>query len=203
MSFTQELTSWFAPKPTHEVASPPTLGSQAPKTPKLQLESGKPTILSFLRHCGCPFAEKTFLNLREAATANRHINFLAISHSDEASTETWLKSLPQAGSEPSNLKVVVDSDSEAYAAWGLGVSGYAHVLSPSALWSVWTLAKEEGIANRPTESGSRWQTAGSWGVDAEGKVRWGGPAARADEIPDFEEAVGRVGGEEAKGEDGA
>lgn len=64
-----------------------------------------------------------------------------------------------------------------------------HVLSPGGLYSVYKLGKEEGIWNRPTSSGSRWQTAGSWAVDKEGKVQWGGPSSRADEIPDFEEAV--------------
>ena len=46
--------------------------------------------------------------------------------------------------------------------------------------------------NRPTESGSRWQTSGSFAVDRNGVVRWGGPAGRADFIPDFEEAVKAV-----------
>ena len=48
---------------------------------------------------------------------------------------------------------------------------------------------EEGIWNRPTESGRRWQTAGCYAVDGDRIVRWGGPAQRADEIPDFEKAV--------------
>ena len=46
--------------------------------------------------------------------------------------------------------------------------------------------------NRPTESGSRWQTSGSFAVDRNGVVRWGGAAERADWIPDFEEAVKTV-----------
>ena len=43
--------------------------------------------------------------------------------------------------------------------------------------------------NRPTESGSRWQTSGSFAVDRNGVVKWGGAAVRADWIPDFEDAV--------------
>ena len=46
--------------------------------------------------------------------------------------------------------------------------------------------------NRPTESGSRWQTSGSFAVDRNWVVRWGGAAERADWIPDFEEAVKAV-----------
>ena len=147
-------------------------------------------VLAFLRHAGCPFAESTFLNLREIARANRNIDFISVSHSSEEATDTWLKSLPQAGSEPSNLRVVVDPDS--YAAYGLGPSSYSHVLSPWALYEVWRLGKEEGIWNRPTESGSRWQTAGFFAIDGEGIVRWGRAARRADDIPDFEEAVDAI-----------
>lgn len=57
------------------------------------------------------------------------------------------------------------------------------------MWSVYSLGKREGIWNRPTESGTRWQMAGSWAVDGEGVVRWGGVAKAADDVPDFKQAV--------------
>lgn len=196
MSFAQELSSWFAPK--GEAPNPaPTIGSKAPQTPKIQL-GPNPTILVFLRHCGCPFAEKTFLNLREVAKHHRNIDFLAISHSSESHTQSWLASLPQAGSEPDNLSVIVDEQREAYTAWGVGVSGYGHVLSPSAMYEVWKLGSEEGIWNRPTESGSRWQMGAWFGVDGEGVVRWGRVAESADERPEFEEGVRAVEGGSGK-----
>lgn len=88
----------------------------------------------------------------------------------------------------------MDEGREAYAAWGLGVSSFGHVLSPSGLYAVWKLGRGEGIWNRPTESGSRWQTAGSFGVDAEGVVRWGRPAEGSEEIPNFEEGARAVEG---------
>lgn len=87
------------------------------------------------------------------------------------------------------MRVVVDESLEIYSAWGLGVSGYAHVLSPSSLFQVWKLGREQGIWNRPAESGSRWQTSGSFAVDDNGVLRWGKPASSADEIPDFEKAI--------------
>ncbi|KAK6391786.1 hypothetical protein LTR65_004280 [Meristemomyces frigidus] len=188
MTLQQELTSWFAPSaPT--AAEVPSIGSRAPTGTKLQLSSSKPTVIAFLRHCGCPFAEKTYLNLREVARSHKDVDFIAVSHSTEESTNTWLKFLPQAGSEPGNFRVIVDAELEIYAAWGLGPSGYAHVLSPWSMYEVWRLGKQEGIWNRPTESGSRWQTSGYFAVDGNGVVRWGGSAKRADDIPDFEEAV--------------
>ncbi|KAL1585376.1 hypothetical protein WHR41_05702 [Cladosporium halotolerans] len=202
MTFLQELSSWFAPRSADPVPEPPKPGDPAPTTSTIQL-SGSPTILTFLRHCGCPFAEKTFLNLRETARAHRSTTFLAISHSSPAATSAWLAALPQAGSEPDNLHVLVDEACEAYAAWGLGVVGFGHVLSVGGLGSVWRLGREEGIWNRPTESGSRWQRAGSFGVDGEGVVRWARPARGAEEIVDFEEGVGVVLGKGGEAEERA
>jgi hypothetical protein len=189
MSLWQELNSWLWAPTAPPTAEGPKVGITAPDTPKLQLQPGRPAVIAFLRHCGCPFAEKTFLNLRELAKDNKDIDFIAISHSDEDSTNTWLKSLPQAGSEPSNVRVVVDDKLEVYAAWGLGPSGYGHALAPASLWSAWKLGRDEGINVRPTESGSRWQTSGTYAVDRKDVVRWGGPAVRADDIPDLEAAV--------------
>lgn len=57
---------------------------------------------------------------------------------------------------------------------------------------MYSLGSKEGIWNRPTESGSRWQTSGAYGVDGEGVVGFGGRAGSADEIPNFEEAVKAV-----------
>jgi hypothetical protein len=40
---------------SHTVSEPPEIGQKAPQTEKLKTESdGKPTIVTFLRHCGCP-----------------------------------------------------------------------------------------------------------------------------------------------------
>ena len=188
MTFQQELSSWWSPNGP-SAAEPPQIHQKAPDTSKLKLNPGMPTIVTFLRHAGCPFAEKSYLNLREIAKDYKDIDFIAVSHSDETSTSTWVNSLPQAKSESSNLRIVVDSELEVYAAWGLGPSSFGHVLSPWSMYSVWKLGRDEGIWNRPTESGSRWQTAGCFAVDEHGIFRWGGPAERADEIPDFTAAV--------------
>lgn len=51
------------------------------------------------------------------------------------------------------------------------------------------LGKREEIWNRPTESGSRWQISGSFAVDGDGRVGWGGRAKGADDVPDFGKAV--------------
>lgn len=71
----------------------------------------------------------------------------------------------------------------------MGTSSAWHVLNPWSFWELYKLGREEGIWNRPTESGFRWQVSGSWGVDGEGVVRWGGVNKSADDGGDFGEAV--------------
>ena len=194
MTLRQEISSWFSPT-SIPTSQPPVISSPAPSLPEkldFRRPDHKPTILTFLRHCGCPFAEKTFRSLRETAQQNPHISFIAISHSDRAATDHWLEAL----SGPGTVEVIVDEEREIYAKWGLGVSGWWHVLDPGSILSVWKLGRSEGIWNKPTESGSRWQLAGSWAVDKDGVVRWGGVSGRADEIPDFSQAVSVLEGQQ-------
>ncbi|KAK2040415.1 hypothetical protein LZ31DRAFT_557877 [Colletotrichum somersetense] len=190
MSFTQELASWMSPTKL-DLGSPPEAGEPAPSTDLLEFPraDGKPAVVVFLRHCGCPFAEKSLRILREAAIANPDVAFVAVSHSSASHTKQWLSEVGGPGGDANPVEVVTDEGRGVYARWGLGASSFLHVLSPSALSSVFKLAREEGIANRPTESGNRWQTSGAWAVDGRGSVTWGGPARTASEIPNVEEAL--------------
>ncbi|KAL0930166.1 uncharacterized protein CTRU02_214986 [Colletotrichum truncatum] len=189
MSFTQELWSWLTPT-SLPLSNPPQVGSTTPITNSLKLPrpDSKPVVIAFLRHCGCPFAEKTFLRLRQTASQNPGIYFVAVSHSSESHTKKWLSEIGGPG-ETNPVEIIVDEDRKLYAEWGLGVSSFLHVLSPGELGQVFKLAREEGIKNRPTESGNRWQTSGAWAVDGQGTVTWGGIAKGASEIPDFQDAV--------------
>jgi hypothetical protein len=87
------------------------------------------------------------------------------------------------------VTVLVDESRETFAKYGLGSSSWSHFLTPSGLMAVRKLGNEEGIWNRPTTSGSRWQRAGSFGLDVEGVVRWKYLEERADYLADFGEAV--------------
>ena len=133
-------------------------------------------------------AEKTFRDFRSTAASHPEVHFIAVSHSALAATEKWLSSVGGAG----QVQMLVDSERKLYAQWGLGVSSFWHVLNPWSLWSVYRTGKQDGIWNRPTESGSRWQTAGSFGVDWQGIVQWSRKAGTADEVVDFREAVQAV-----------
>lgn len=122
---------------------------------------------------------------------------IAVSHSNSESTLNWVKDVGgdniksddpnRPPSEP--VRIVVDDERELYGQWGLGHSSWLHVLNPANFFTMFRLGREEGIGQRPTSSGYRWQTAGSWAVDKDGKIVWGGAGSRADDIPDFEAAI--------------
>lgn len=51
--FWKELDSWKTPV-AKEVGPTVEVGSKAPWSQHLRLPDGKPTLVVFLRHCGCP-----------------------------------------------------------------------------------------------------------------------------------------------------
>lgn len=216
MTFLTELQSLLVAA-SFQTAGAPVLGSRAPSTEVLELPepAGRPVIITFLRHCGCPcasyrstsacihlistgfffvirvVAEKSFRKLHETAKSRTDVAFIAVSHSSSAHTTVWIDSLALTNSELPNLRIIVDESCSLYGTWGLGSSSFLHWMSPSSLWSAVKMGREEGIWNRPTESGSRWQMSGSWAVDGEGIAKWGGPSKRADDedVWKFEEAL--------------
>ncbi|KAI9740666.1 MAG: hypothetical protein M1818_004630 [Claussenomyces sp. TS43310] len=188
-SLKKELGSFKTPTSVR-TATPPVIGSQAPSSAKLQLPAadGKPTIITFLRHCGCPFSEKNFLDLRKVAGQHPEAHFIAVSHSDQESTDKWVSAV---GGEWAT-SVIVDHERELYGAWGLGICSTWHLMNPWSMYSLYQLGKQENIWNRPTESGSRWQTSGSFAVDGNGVVRWAEVAQSGDHMPDFAELLRAV-----------
>ncbi|KAI1176321.1 hypothetical protein F4777DRAFT_547152 [Nemania sp. FL0916] len=188
MSLAQEWDSLKAP-PKKDVQPAPQVGAKAPTHPSLTLPTDKPTIIAFLRHCGCPFAEKTFKALSKLSTQHPNIHFVAVSHSSSEATERWVVNV--GGNW--DVSVVIDEERDLYALFGLPLSSTWHVFSPMALYGTLQLGKAENIWNRPTESGSRWQTAGAFAIDENGFVRWRHVAARADDLPDWDAAVQSVG----------
>jgi hypothetical protein len=138
-------------------------------------------------------AERTFLQLRALAPAHPDVRFVAISHSDEGATERWLAALPEhSRNRQPNLEIIVDAERQVYAAWGLGTSSLWHVLG--SVPGVSKLEKEEGIKLRDTESGNRWQTAGSFAIDKQGIVKWSRKDERADDMPNFKDGLDALSG---------
>jgi hypothetical protein len=123
--------------------------------------------------------------------SNKHpeISFIAVSHSDQAATDKWVVSV---GGEWA-VNVIVDTERQLYAAWGLGVSSTWHILNPWSIYSVYKMAKDEKIWNKGTESGNRWQTAGSFAVNSQGVVKWVQVPKVMDDLPNLKEAMKAVG----------
>ena len=132
-----------------------------------------------------PVAEKSFKKLATISQEKPDINCIAVSHSSQDATERWI---PQVGGAW-NVNVIVDPERDLYAQWGLGLGNVWNSLGPTVLWSVYKLGTTEGIWNRPTESGTRWQNSGAFAVDRVGNVCWKHVSRSADDVPDLEEAL--------------
>ena len=92
-----------------------------------------------------------------------------------------------------SVEVVIDIERELYAKWGLGISSTWHIFNPWTAYNGYRLAADEKIWNKPTESGTRWQTGGSFAVDVAGFVAWVKVPKTSDEIADFRDALEVLG----------
>ena len=89
--------------------------------------------------------------------------------------------------------VVVDEERDLYAQWGLGLSSVWSTTGPLVLYSAFQMGLKEGIWNRPTESGSRWQTSGAFAVDETGVIRWAHVDKAANDLPNLQLALQSLG----------
>lgn len=173
----------FMPPPARTTAPAPEPGERAPRLPRPGITAGRPAVVAFLRHTGCPFAEATMRALRDAATDAPDVEWIAVSHSPAGATKRWCDAVGgRAG-----VEVLLDTDRAAYARWGLGRSSLAHFMGRRSLAEVGRLAKR-GIRNRHPE-GTRWQQAGTFAVDAAGTVRWRHLPEHAGDLPDLRAAA--------------
>ena len=147
----------FLPAPALAVGSPRRLGDPAPSLP-VTLEPGRPAVVAFLRHTGCPFAEATLRAMRDAAAAASEVQWVAVSHAPADATDRWCQ----------------------------GLTGVSHFMGRRSLGAVGRLARQ-GIRNTHP-SGTRWQSAGTFALDREGVVRWRHLPEHAGDLPDLDAA---------------
>ena len=157
------------------------LGARVPELPGLG--PGRPAIVAFLRHVGCPFAEATVRRMAALAAERPAIDFVAVTHSDEAPSQRWCAAFGGAG----GVRIVPDPDRTRYAAWGVGLSDRRHFAGPESLGALRRLL-DEGIHNR-WASGNRWQAAATFAVDAGGALRWRHAPGHAGDLPPLDDAV--------------
>lgn len=121
--------------------------------------------------------------LREAARRATETQWIAISHAPPEATAAWCEAVGGAD----GVLVASDPSRRAYAAWGLGRTGLGHFLGRRSLAAAGRLARG-GVRNRhPT--GTRWQSAGTFAIDAQQIVRWRSLPAHAGELPDLDTAL--------------
>lgn len=180
------LRTFLPPLPI-PTSAPPEPGEPARELPEPGLRPGRPAVVAFLRHTGCPFAEATARRLRDAAAAHPDLDWLAVSHAPAEATARWrdaIGGLPGVG-------VLIDAGRVHYATWGLGRTGVGHFLGRRSLADVARLARE-GIRNRHPD-GTRWQGAGTFAVDDDAVVRWRHLPAYAGDLPDLDAAAAALG----------
>jgi hypothetical protein len=163
----------FVPPPALATAAPPAPGDPAPPLPGVK--GGEPTVIAFLRHTGCPFAEATMVALRDLPGSR-----IAVSHAPAEATARWCEAIGGCG----DVRLLHDPQRETYAAWGLGRSSLGHFMGRRSLAEVGRLAKR-GVRNRHPD-GTRWQQAGTFAVDASGIVRWRHLPQHAGDLPDLD-----------------
>jgi hypothetical protein len=175
----------FIPPPALPLVPPPKPGDHAPSLP-VALEDGRPTIVAFLRHTGCPFAELTMRMLREEAVRSPEAQWVAISHAPENATDRWCRAVGGAN----GVLIASDPSRRTYADWGLGRTSLGHFLGRQSLRAVGGLARQ-GIRNRHPH-GTRWQSGGTFALDDHAIVRWRHLPAHAGDMPDLDSALNTV-----------
>lgn len=76
-------------------ASPlPEVGDSAP-APICNIDltkgNGQPTLVAFVRHCGCPFAEKEAKMLAEETKKHDNLHVVIVQHSEQKESEEWFE----------------------------------------------------------------------------------------------------------------
>jgi hypothetical protein len=176
--------TFVKPKP-RDVAPPLEVGGIAPELPGLR--PGRPAVVAFLRHVGCPFAEATVRAMARLAADHPGIDFLAVTHSAEQPSRSWCDSFGVVAGGPAGVHLVPDPDRARYAAWGIGLSDRKHFAGGDSMGALGRLL-DEGVHNR-WASGNRWQAAATFAVDPAGTVRWRHAPRHAGDLPPLADAL--------------
>ncbi|EFX05881.1 hypothetical protein CMQ_3950 [Grosmannia clavigera kw1407] len=181
--------------PVKDVAPVPTIGEVAPVTPDFKLPRSKPTVIVFFRYCGDPFSEKNFRQLAALSVQQPGLDYIAVSLCSREVTDRWIEKIGGAW----NTDVIIDTERNLYARWGLGLNTTWQLFNPRALYTTVALGLEEGIWGRAVDDGDRWQMGGAFAVDAAGFVRWVHVPDVSDDVVDFNPMLDLFGLPRVKG----
>ncbi|KAL1297360.1 hypothetical protein AAFC00_004901 [Neodothiora populina] len=203
------LQSWvpvlqsILPRSGPSAAPLPEIGAQAPALPGTDggdlitrgKSQGTPTLVAFVRHCGCPFAEKEAKLLAEETKKHKNLHVIIVQHSEEKETEEWFERIgaKAAFTDSSRYTLIADPSRELYAAWGIGVLPWTGMVNGNVMGALKSLKESDGIDLTPTGKGSwRWQNSGGFAVDSQGVVKWRKVAVDSSDMCDYSEAAGTV-----------
>ncbi|ORY56796.1 hypothetical protein BCR35DRAFT_284055 [Leucosporidium creatinivorum] len=176
---------------SHPPLSPlPTIGSAAPLPPKLGLQAySEDTLIAFVRHCGCPFAESEVKQLAKVANEDASLKIVIVTMSDETAAREWFAAVGGDFDDPSRVSLIADPSRELYAAFGVGTLPWSGLFGTAMLGPLSELASK-GIKNRATAPGSaRWQNSATFAVAKGGEVKWVHVAEHAGDMSDMEAAA--------------
>jgi len=176
------------------IVSPlPDISGHAPSSlGPITFPTGNPVLVAFVRHCGCPFAEKEIHLLATETKKNSTIHVVIVQHSELSVTQDWFDSLSGPSLFPSSDRytLVADPERELYARWGIGLLGWGGMVNADVMKALNEQKTKEGIDMRPTGKGSyRWQNSGGFAVDRDGRVRWRKVAKDSSDVCDYKEAA--------------
>lgn len=121
--------------------------------------------------------------LSEQAERRSNVTWIAVSHAGLEATDRWCGAIGASH----HVQVVIDEERSAYGAWGLGRTSLRHFAGRRSLMAAVGLARKR-IRNRHPV-GSRWQLAGTFAVDAEGRIAWRHIPRHAGDQPDLDAAA--------------
>jgi hypothetical protein len=154
---------WFSRPPRLAISELIKAGHAAPNSPLLASDE-QLRVVAFIRHVGCPFAENTVRRLRAWAAQHPHVAVFVVSHASAEATAEWCNTIGGAD----GLRIVIDTQREVHAMWGVGFSSFWHFAGPSSLLGVIALLRK-GIRNR-SAAGTRWQRAAVFLIDGKQAV---------------------------------
>ncbi|KAL0489992.1 HTH-type transcriptional regulator y4qH [Acrasis kona] len=194
MNIVNDLKS-LLPSSWSGVEEVPKVGDQASKDERLALS--KKSIVAFVRHCGCPFAEKTTSWLLEISASHPSLDIIVITHANEQDSKDWLdlveKNAIDSGKkvDKNSIKMVCDPDRTLYHKWGIGsLPTLGSMFGSGVMNELSELKDKEGIQNTETKAGSaRWQNSGSFAVDDNQIIKWAHVAKDAADVSNFNEAL--------------
>lgn len=174
-------------------AQVPKVGERAPEIEGINYTSS-PHIIAFVRHCGCPFAEKEVRQLGEISKKYESVRIVIIAHSDENVVQDWFTRIGEPhfdtqALESKRITVKSDPNYTLYNLFGIGQLGWTQLFTKQTFGLLKSLASE-GIKNTQTGKGSnRWLNSGGFAIDHGGNVQWAKVAEEAADVCDYDEAV--------------